>query len=213
MMQCTRGTQKNDAVGRIIGGSCHAVNERQLSRRVACKNLHANHSQPNLSDAEMTSLANKPSQQQQTAGFHLRPHPRIPRSDKPFLLIVLDGWGESSQHNDQFNAIHVARTPHMDALRHSAPGRWRLLKAHGTAVGLPSDADMGNSEVGHNALGAGQVVDQGAKCVDAALTSGQLWELDGWRYVEPAARKGTLHFIGLLSDGGVHSRYDLRDTR
>ena len=62
--------------------------------------------------------------------------------------------------------------------------------------------------MGHNALGAGQVVDQGARLCDRALESHRLWELDGWKFLAPAAQAGTLHFIGLLSDGGVHSRYD-----
>jgi 2,3-bisphosphoglycerate-independent phosphoglycerate mutase len=78
-----------------------------------------------------------------------------------------------SPYEDAWDATAVAPTPTMDALRAGASARrWRTLKAHGTAVGLPSDADMGNSEVGHNALGSGQIVDQGAKCVDAALLSG-----------------------------------------
>ena len=57
----------------------------------------------------------------------------------------------------RYNAIHTANTPAMDAMRAFAPQRWRTVQAHGTSVGLPSDADMGNSEVGHNALGSGQV--------------------------------------------------------
>jgi 2,4-dienoyl-CoA reductase-like NADH-dependent reductase (Old Yellow Enzyme family) len=65
------------------------------------------------------------------------------------------------------------------------------------------------AQVGHNALGAGQVVDQGARLCDRALESHRLWDLDGWQYLAPAVHAGgTLHFIGLLSDGGVHSRYD-----
>jgi 2,3-bisphosphoglycerate-independent phosphoglycerate mutase len=108
---------------------------------------------------------------------------------------------------DEYNAIHVADTPATDALR-GVPGRWRTIKAHGTAVGLPSDADMGNSEVGHNALGAGQVIDQGASLVDKALESGSMFEGEGWAYISPAFAEGTLHLIGLLSDGGVHSRTD-----
>ncbi|PRW33685.1 2,3-bisphosphoglycerate-independent phosphoglycerate mutase isoform B [Chlorella sorokiniana] len=141
--------------------------------------------------------------------FKLQPHPDIPRvsTDKPLLVIVLDGLGESKYH-DQYNAVHCAKTPTLDGLKAQAPRRWRTLRAHGTAVGLPSDADMGNSEVGHNALGAGQVVDQGAKCVDNALATGELFKLDGWKYIEGNAKAGTLHLIGLLSDGGVHSRYD-----
>jgi 2,3-bisphosphoglycerate-independent phosphoglycerate mutase len=88
------------------------------------------------------------------------------------------------------------------------PGRWRTIKAHGTAVGLPSDDDMGNSEVGHNALGAGQVINQGASLVDKALETGTMFEGEGWKYVSGAFPDGTLHLIGLLSDGGVHSRTD-----
>ena len=108
---------------------------------------------------------------------------------------------------DQYNAVHVAQTPATDALV-EVPGRWRTIKAHGTAVGLPSDDDMGNSEVGHNALGAGQLINQGASLVDLALENGSMFEGDGWTYVSEALPGGTLHFIGLLSDGGVHSRTD-----
>ena len=62
--------------------------------------------------------------------------------------------------------------------------------------------------MGHNALGSGQVVEQGAKLVDESLRSGHFFEYDGWQALEPAVQDNTLHFIGLLSDGGVHSRYD-----
>jgi 2,3-bisphosphoglycerate-independent phosphoglycerate mutase len=65
---------------------------------------------------------------------------------------------------------------------------------------------MGNSEVGHNALGSGRVVDQGARLVDIALEDGSLFKSDGWKHIEPALEKSTLHLIGLCSDGGVHSR-------
>ena len=109
---------------------------------------------------------------------------------------------------DEYNAVHVAATPCNDSLKAQAPARWRTIKAHGTAVGLPSDADMGNSEVGHNALGAGQVIDQGASLVDKALESGSLVAGDGWAYISEAFPAHTVHFIALLSDGGVHSRTD-----
>lgn len=146
--------------------------------------------------------------QPQDNGLRLRPHPRIPKPmHGPVLVCVLDGWGES-KYEDEYNAIYKAQTPVMDGLKRSAPERWRTLLAHGHAVGLPSDNDMGNSEVGHNALGAGQIVDQGAKCVDNALGTGDLFNLDGWNYIQDAAQQNTLHLIGLLSDGGVHSRYD-----
>ncbi|CAL9165842.1 unnamed protein product [Musa hybrid cultivar] len=89
-----------------------------------------------------------------------------------------------------------------------APERWRLLRAHGTAVGLPTDDDMGNSEVGHNALGAGRIYAQGAKLVDLALASGKIYEGEGFKYIKECFDKGTLLHIGLLRDGGVHSRLD-----
>lgn len=125
-------------------------------------------------------------------------------------MCILDGWGENV-NQDQWNAVHVAATPTMDSLKATAAAptpRWRTVNAHGTAVGLPSDADMGNSEVGHNALGSGQVVDQGARLVDIALETGAMFTGDGWNFIKPALADGTLHLIGLLSDGGVHSRTD-----
>ena len=81
------------------------------------------------------------------------------------------------------------------------------LKAHRTAVGLPSDGDMGNSEVGHKAIGCGRVYSQGAKLVDEAIASGRLFEGPVWRRLVDNAKKNesTLHFIGLFSDGNVHS--------
>ena len=77
--------------------------------------------------------------------FQLKKHHSIPKPEKPLLVVVLDGWGEAP--DDEFNAISRAETPCMDSLKESKPDRWMLLKAHGTAVGLPSDDDMGNSEV------------------------------------------------------------------
>jgi 2,3-bisphosphoglycerate-independent phosphoglycerate mutase len=82
------------------------------------------------------------------------------------------------------------------------------LKAHGTAVGLPSDDDMGNSEVGHNALGAGQVFAQGAKLVSGSIESGKMFASDTWKSVVSSCMGGALHFIGLFSDGNVHSHID-----
>lgn len=77
--------------------------------------------------------------------FELKRHPTIPKPEKPLLVVVLDGWGEAA--DDEYNAISRADTPCMDSLKKGKPDRWMLLKAHGTAVGLPSDDDMGNSEV------------------------------------------------------------------
>ena len=82
----------------------------------------------------------------------LAPHDTLSKPDAPVLVCILDGWGENKV-KDEYNAVHVAKTPTTDGLK-DVPGRWRTVRAHGTAVGLPSDADMGNSEVGHNALGA-----------------------------------------------------------
>ena len=119
------------------------------------------------------------------------------------VLIIMDGVGAGT--NDDGNAFFLARTPVFDSLSKSCP--YTLLKAHGTAVGLPSDADMGNSEVGHNALGAGRIFDQGAKLVDKSIESKQIFTTDVWKKLldKPVKSKSALHFIGLLSDGNVHS--------
>ncbi|XP_022761561.1 2,3-bisphosphoglycerate-independent phosphoglycerate mutase [Durio zibethinus] len=137
--------------------------------------------------------------------WKLADHPKLPKG-KPIAVVVLDGWGENKP--DEFNCIHVAQTPTMDSLKQGAPEKWRLIRAHGTAVGLPTEDDMGNSEVGHNALGAGRIFAQGAKLVDLALASGKIYEGEGFKYIRKSFEKGTLHLIGLLSDGGVHSRLD-----
>ncbi|KAL2464935.1 bisphosphoglycerate-2 [Abeliophyllum distichum] len=142
-----------------------------------------------------------------SSGFSwkLNDHPNLPKG-KIISMVVLDGWGEANP--DQYNCIHVAQTPTMDSLKHGAPDKWRLVKAHGTAVGLPTEDDMGNSEVGHNALGAGRIFAQGAKLVDLALASGKIYEGEGFAHIKDSFATGTLHLIGLLSDGGVHSRLD-----
>ncbi|CAB4285016.1 unnamed protein product [Prunus armeniaca] len=142
-----------------------------------------------------------------SSGFNwkLADHPKLPKG-KTVGLIVLDGWGEANP--DQYNCIHVAETPVMDSFKKGAPERWRLVRAHGTAVGLPTEDDMGNSEVGHNALGAGRIFAQGAKLVDSALETGKLYEGEGFKYIKESFPTNTLHLIGLLSDGGVHSRLD-----
>ncbi|KAL4271649.1 hypothetical protein GQ457_13G018000 [Hibiscus cannabinus] len=137
--------------------------------------------------------------------WKLEDHPSLPKG-KTIALIVLDGWGEYEP--DEYNCIHVAQTPTMDSLKQGAPEKWRLIRAHGKSVGLPTEDDMGNSEVGHNALGAGRIFAQGAKLVDLALASGKIYEGEGFKYISECFEKGTLHLIGLLSDGGVHSRLD-----
>jgi 2,3-bisphosphoglycerate-independent phosphoglycerate mutase len=123
-------------------------------------------------------------------------------SPRPIVLCILDGvgWGR----RDDGDAVWLARMPHLNRMLATRP--WCLLRAHGTAVGMPSDEDMGNSEVGHNAMGAGRVFDQGAKLIDAAIHSGAVWRSPTWaRAIAAEAAGGTLHLIGLLSDGGVHS--------
>lgn len=121
----------------------------------------------------------------------------------PVVTIIMDGIGISK--NDEGDAVKLARTPVMDMLAAQYP--MVQLKAHGTAVGLPSDDDMGNSEVGHNAIGAGAVYSQGAKLVNESIESGDMYKASGWREIVENAlsHKSTLHFIGLFSDGNVHS--------
>ncbi len=125
---------------------------------------------------------------------------------RPLVLVIMDGIAYAS--NTEGNAVANAYTPHLDWLLGHCPHT--LLKAHGTAVGLPSDGDMGNSEVGHNALGAGRVYAQGARLVNEALATGRLFEGKTWRKLMDFCREnqGTLHFIGLFSDGNVHSHLD-----
>ncbi len=122
---------------------------------------------------------------------------------KTIVLVVMDGVGETSE--ELGNMVKAATTPTLDSLKETCP--WCTIKAHGTAVGLPSDDDMGNSEVGHNALGCGQVYSQGAKLVNESIESGAVYESDTWKKLIGAVstNAGTLHFLGLLSDGNVHS--------
>ena len=124
----------------------------------------------------------------------------------PVLTIVMDGVGLAP--NTVSNAVATAYTPNLDALMANYP--MVALKAHGTAVGLPSDDDMGNSEVGHNALGAGQVFAQGAKLVTQSIESGKMFASDTWKEIisNVKTNQSTLHFLGLFSDGNVHSHID-----
>src|ERR1044071_6868093 len=135
----------------------------------------------------------------------LRAHPRQPLPRGPVVLVVMDGIGRGA--GDEADAVAIASTPTLDRLW--VPGVRAELRAHGRAVGLPSDDDMGNSEVGHNALGCGRIYAQGAKLVNAAIASGRLFDGTTWRaVVERGARGGAVHFLGLLSDGNVHSHID-----
>ncbi len=124
----------------------------------------------------------------------------------PVVTIVIDGYGLAK--NDVGSAIAAARKPTLDRLFVNYPNI--RLRAHGKAVGMPSDGDMGNSEVGHNAIGAGQVYAQGAALVADAIASGSIWAGPAWREIVAGAKsgRGVIHFIGLFSDGNVHSHID-----
>ena len=121
--------------------------------------------------------------------------------EKPIVLVIMDGVGKGDGGSG--DAVAVAKTPTLDHLLATCPHTY--LKAHGTAVGLPSDEDMGNSEVGHNALGCGQVYSQGAKLVGESIDSGALYTSSTWKELVANAEGRALHFLGLLSDGNVHS--------
>ena len=125
---------------------------------------------------------------------------------RPVLTIVMDGVGLAPA--GEANAVSLARTPNLDRLLANYPVI--SLRAHGTAVGLPSDDDMGNSEVGHNALGSGQVFAQGAKLVSGSIESGKMFVSETWQTLVNGVKQNdsTLHFIGLFSDGNVHSHID-----
>ena len=121
----------------------------------------------------------------------------------PVVLVIMDGVG-FGKYSDG-DAVKNAYTSNLNNLYKTCP--WTKLKAHGVAVGLPSDADMGNSEVGHNAMGAGRVFDQGAKLVVSSIETKKMYQGDTWKKLVENVKnnKTTLHFIGLLSDGNVHS--------
>lgn len=134
--------------------------------------------------------------------FLLHRHRALAPPPGPLVFLILDGVGIGK--GDEYDAVAMARTPTLGFLRENA--MTASLKAHGTAVGLPTDDDIGNSEVGHNTLGAGRIFDQGAKCVDNAIESGAIWKGFWQKMVEGLkGSDGALHLIGLLSDGNVHS--------
>ena len=100
------------------------------------------------------------------------------------LLVVMDGVGISK--TGLGDAVTAANTPTLDKLTAECPHT--RLKAHGTAVGLPSDDDMGNSEVGHNALGCGQVYSHGAKLVNESIESCTIYKSETWAKIKEACR-------------------------
>ncbi len=131
----------------------------------------------------------------------LSAHATLTMPTGPVVLCIMDGVGLGA--GDEDDAVASARTPHLDWLLSTCPHA--ALQAHGTAVGMPSDSDLGNSEVGHNAMGAGRVFDQGAKLVNVALQTGAAWKTEVWSRL---TRARTLHLLGLFSNGNVHSHVD-----
>jgi 2,3-bisphosphoglycerate-independent phosphoglycerate mutase len=122
---------------------------------------------------------------------------------RPVMLVVLDGFGLAPAGPG--NAVHLARTPVFDAIW--AAGPRTTLEASGLAVGLPA-GQMGNSEVGHTNIGAGRRVMQSLTYVQEQIDTGAFFENPVLVETFESARSGTLHLMGLVSDGGVHS--DLR---
>ena len=120
---------------------------------------------------------------------------------RPVILVVMDGIG--IREDKKNNAVALANKPTLDKLWAECPHT--QLRAHGLAVGLPTDSDMGNSEVGHNALGCGQIYSQGAKLVNENIESGEIFNSKTWKELAENAKNSKMHFIGLLSDGNVHS--------
>ena len=138
--------------------------------------------------------------------IHLNKSTKFQGVKGPFLTVVMDGVGLAPDNGA--NAIAAANTPTLDMLMKNYP--MVTIRAHGTAVGLPSDDDMGNSEVGHNALGAGQVFAQGAKLVTQSIESGKIFASNTWNTLVGGVKENnsTLHLIGLFSDGNVHAHID-----
>ncbi len=130
------------------------------------------------------------------------PEPASVRRPKPVVLLILDGWGHRDDPRD--NALALADIPNWRRLFAAHPTT--LVHTEGTHVGLP-DGQMGNSEVGHMNIGAGRVVYQDLTRVDAAIADGSFFANAGLLAACQAAKAGggTLHLMGLLSPGGVHS--------
>jgi 2,3-bisphosphoglycerate-independent phosphoglycerate mutase len=127
---------------------------------------------------------------------------------KPIVLLIRDGWGINpggkAERDRNGDATLLARTPYHDQLYRDYPGS--TLSASGEDVGLPA-GQMGNSEVGHLNLGAGRIVYQDLTRINKAVTQGELKRNTVLQEAFAKARNGRLHFIGLVSDGGVHSHY------
>ena len=125
--------------------------------------------------------------------------------NRPVLLIIMDGWGIGSGGPE--DAIALANTPNFDHLWETCPHT--ELMTHGSYVGLPSDKDMGGSEVGHLTMGAGKILDQGPTRINKAIVDGSFFKSDALQQVtERCQAGGTFHLLGLLSDGNIHSHID-----
>ena len=124
----------------------------------------------------------------------------------PVVLVIMDGVGYGKYVEG--DAVKASKMKYLDWFTANCPHT--QLKAHGTAVGLPSDDDMGNSEVGHNAIGCGRVFAQGAKLVGESIKSGLMYEGATWKKLikNVQDKDSTLHFIGLVSNGNVHGHID-----
>jgi len=124
----------------------------------------------------------------------------------PVVLLIMDGVGYGKYKEG--DAVADSKMYHLEALKAKSPHT--RLKAHGKAVGLPSDEDMGNSEVGHNAMGCGRVFNQGAALVSTSIETGAMFKGQAWKDVVSNVKSsgGSIHFIGLFSDGNVHSHLD-----
>lgn len=143
-----------------------------------------------------------------SSNMKLAPKQGFVKPDGPVSLIVLDGVGIAPAA--PWNAFDAAHTPFLDSLKdgkgpHGSHCIYTELAASGKSVGLPDMGDMGNSEVGHNALGAGRVFDQGAKLVNNSLSSGSFKDEEVWQWLVETAKDNTLHLLGLFSDGNVHA--------
>lgn len=126
-------------------------------------------------------------------------------ADSPVLLIIMDGWGMGSGQEE--DAISLASTPVFDRL-------WKgyahtQLVTHGQYVGLPAKKDLGGSEVGHLTMGAGKILNQGPTRINMAIKDGSFYQSDALNQVVAQCQQGgTLHLLGLLSDGNIHSHID-----
>ncbi|MEM9292809.1 MAG: 2,3-bisphosphoglycerate-independent phosphoglycerate mutase [Acidobacteriota bacterium] len=133
------------------------------------------------------------------------PQAPAPRSSpSPVVLIVRDGWGRNPHpEHDEFNAIHRASTPRCDALLEQFP--WTLIATSGEDVGLPADT-MGNSEVGHQNLGAGRIVDQESVRLTKSIREETFFDNEVLvKAVEGSRQRGgAVHLFGIASDAGVH---------